>query len=450
MSTGRDQILADVRQYHARRLSPSFIPGETYIPVSGKVVDAEDLVHMVDAALDMWLTAGRFAASFETALATYCELRRALLTVSGSAANLLAFAALTSPTLGSRRIKPGSEVITVAAGFPTTVNPIVQHGCVPVFVDVEADTHNIDVRQLEAALSQKTRAVMLAHTLGNPFDIAAVKAFCTKHQLFLIEDCCDALGAHFDDRPVGTFGDLSTLSFYPAHHITTGEGGAVLTDNPELARIVVSMRDWGRDCWCAPGVDNTCKKRFCTKRGDLPEGYDHKYIYSHVGYNLKMTDLQASIGLSQLTKADNFIAKRRDNHAYLYRRLQDEGMSRYFSLPRSLPNAQPSCFGFALTIHPETGISRNEFVTRLEERRVGTRLLFAGNLSRQPAYSDVNYRISGDLTNTDHVMRNSFWVGCWPGLNFTMLDTIVDAIVDIARSMAPVSRGISSRTETPR
>ncbi|OSM02259.1 putative DegT/DnrJ/EryC1/StrS aminotransferase [Magnetofaba australis IT-1] len=401
------------------------------MPASGKVVEGEDLAQLVDASLDLWLTAGRFDAEFSEKLAAFCGLKRARTTVSGSAANLLALTALTSTSL-ERPLQAGDEVLTVAAGFPTTVAPIIQNGCVPVFVDVDPHTHNVDVAKLAEAVTPKTRAIMLAHTLGNPFDLAAVSAIAKQHDLYLIEDCCDALGARFDDKPVGTFGDLATLSFYPAHHITTGEGGAVLSDSAQLIKLVESFRDWGRDCWCPPGRDNTCKKRFAQKLGDLPEGYDHKYTYAHLGYNLKMTDMQAAIGISQLAKAPRFIKARNANFDALTTAFKQAGLDEYFHLPQATPGSQPSWFGYLLTRRESAPFSREDLTTYLEQRRVGTRLLFAGNLVRQPAFAGVNYRVHGDLTNADRAMRDSFWIGVWPGIDEQrrayMLETFVNFI----------------------
>ena len=394
-------------------------------------MDAEDCAHLVDASLDMWLTAGRYADRFEDELAVKFGRRFAKLTVSGSAANLLAFACLTSWKLGEKRIKPGDEVITVAAGFPTTVNPIVQHGCVPVFVDVDIDTHNVDVDLLEAAITPKTRAVMIAHSLGNPFDVARVAELCKRHGLYLVEDCCDAFGATVGGQGVGTFGDVATLSFYPAHHITMGEGGAVMMNSPLLAKIAESFRDWGRDCYCKPGQDNTCNKRFNWRLGDLPKGYDHKYIYSHVGYNLKVSDMQAAVGVSQLKKLDRFIDRRRENFAGLTERLVARGLDRYYHLPVPTPGTEPSWFGYLLTVRDGSGITRNVVTRTLEERRVGTRMLFAGNLIKQPAFRDVEYRVHGGLENTDKIMNDSFWVGVWPGIDDARLDYMADTLLAI-------------------
>ena len=427
----RDEILRLARAYHAARLSAPFIPGQTYIPPSGKVMDEDDCAHLVDASLDMWLTAGRFADQFEEELAIKCGRRFSKLTVSGSSANLLAFACLTSWKLGDRALKPGDEVITVAAGFPTTVAPIVQYGCIPVFVDVDIDTHNVDVDLLEAAIGPKTRAVMIAHSLGNPFDVARVAALCKQHKLWLIEDCCDAFGATVKGKKVGTFGDVATLSFYPAHHITMGEGGAVLLDNPLLAKIAESFRDWGRDCYCKPGVDNTCNKRFNWRLGELPKGYDHKYTYSHIGYNMKVSDMQAAVGVSQLKKVDQFIARRRANFEGLGTRLRQLGVDRYLHLPSATAGTEPSWFGYLMTVRDGSGVSRNLLTRTLEERKVGTRLLFAGNLTKQPAFKNVAYRVHGTLTNTDKVMNDSFWVGVWPGIDEQRLDYMTATLAEI-------------------
>lgn len=427
----RAEILRLARDYHGARAQPAFEPGVTYIPPSGKVLDADDCVSLIDASLDMWLTAGRYADQFEEELAAKFGRKHAKLTVSGSAANLLAFACLTSWKLGEKRIKPGDEVITVAAGFPTTVAPIVQYGCIPVFVDVDVETHNVDVALLEAAITDKTRAVMIAHSLGNPFDVKRVAALCKQHGLYLIEDCCDAFGAYVDGQHVGTFGDVATLSFYPAHHITMGEGGAVLMNSPMLAKIAESFRDWGRDCYCKPGVDNTCNKRFGWRLGDLPKGYDHKYTYSHIGYNLKVSDMQAAVGVSQLKKLDHFVDRRRENFAGLERRLRARGLDRLFHLPVPTPGTEPSWFGYLLTVRDGSGLVRNAVTRTLEERKVGTRMLFAGNLTKQPAFRDVAYRVHGDLTNTDKIMNDSFWVGVWPGIDEARLDYMVDTLAAI-------------------
>ena len=406
--------------------------GKDYIPVTGKLIDSEDLLHAVDASLDGWLTTGRYANQFEKELARYFGCRFSLFVNSGSSANLVAFYTLTSPKLGERAIRPGDEVITVAAGFPTTVNPIIQFGCIPVFVDVDIPTYNISVSQLENAISSKTKAIMIAHTLGNPFNLKVVVEFAKKYNLWLIEDDCDSLGATYDNKKTGTFGDLATLSFYPAHHITTGEGGAVLINNPSLKKIAESFRDWGRDCWCEPGVDNTCGKRFDQELGELPCGYDHKYTYSHLGFNLKATDMQAAIGLNQLKKADYFVEKRRQNHKSLNEILKQ--FEEYFILPQATENSNPSWFGFLITIRPETNINRNELVRYLELNKIGTRLLFAGNLTKQPAYLNTKIRIIGELNNTDLIMNHSFWLGVWPGLEISHYEYIADVIKKFLKS----------------
>lgn len=416
----------------AKATGKRIVAGQDYIPVTGKVLDESDLLAGVEAVLDGWLTAGRFAEQFERELARYFGSRFSFLVNSGSSANLLAFYALTSPKLGDDAIRPGDEVITVAAGFPTTINPMIQFGCVPVFLDVDIPTYNIRAEDIEAAVTDKTSAIMIAHTLGNPFNLEAVMRVAKKYDLWVIEDDCDSLGATFQGKKTGSFGDLATLSFYPAHHITMGEGGAVLVNNARLKKIVESFRDWGRDCWCAPGKDNTCGERFCQKLGDLPEGYDHKYTYSHIGFNLKATDPQAAIGLSQLKKADFFVSRRRENHRYLYNRFK--AMEKYFILPEATPDSDPSWFGFLLTIRPETGIDRNALVSFLEGRKIGTRLLFGGNLTKQPAYKDVRYRVHDGLKNTDVIMNHSFWLGVWPGLEREHLDYMVDRVGDFLRS----------------
>jgi CDP-4-dehydro-6-deoxyglucose reductase, E1 len=423
----RQQILDLTTQYVEEAFPPAeFKPGVTPVPVSGKVIDAADVGAVVESALDGWFTTGRFAEDFERKLARFVGVRCASLVNSGSSANLLAVTALTSPKLGERRLKPGDEVITVAAGFPTTINPIIQNRLVPVFVDVTLPTYEIDVTQLEAALSSKTRAVMIAHTLGNVFDLDAVTAFVKKHDLWLIEDCCDALGSTWNGRHVGTFGDIATVSFYPAHHITLGEGGAVLTDKPNLQLLIESFRDWGRDCWCDPGKDNTCGKRFEWQLGELPCGYDHKYTYSHIGYNLKVTDMQAAVGVAQLEKLDGFIEARRRNFATLRKgleRLQDVLM-----LPEATANSDPSWFGFPIAVRPESGVTRDRVTLHLNSRKIGTRLLFGGNLVRQPAYQNIKYRVAHDLSRTDYIMRSVFWLGIFPGLNEAMLDFVADTI----------------------
>lgn len=425
----RSRILELVGEYHAAAFAPPpFVPGVSPVPISGKVFAAEDMQLLAESTLDFWLTSGRFADQFEKAFAPRFNCRHAMLVNSGSSANLVAVSALCSPMLGERRLRPGDEVITVAAGFPTTVNPIVQNGLVPVFVDVTLPTYNIDVAQLEAAMSPRVRAIVIAHTLGNPFDIDAVMAFAKRHGLYVIEDCCDAVGSRYKDQPVGSFGDLATTSFYPAHHITMGEGGCVLTNRPKLKRIAESLRDWGRDCWCDPGKENTCGKRFDQQFGELPPGYDHKYVFSQIGYNLKVTDMQAAVGVAQLAKLDGFIAARRRNFDLLHRGL--EAHEDLFILPEATAGSEPSWFGFPIALRPGTPFNRNQLVRFLEERRIGTRQLFAGNLARQPAYQDVAYRVCGTLTNTDIVMNNVFWIGVFPGITPAMIDYVLSVFAE--------------------
>lgn len=423
----RARIGALVEEYAARALAtPAFKPGETVLPPSGKVIGAPELRNMVEAALDGWLTSGRFNDAFERRLAAYVGVEHVLTTNSGSSANLLAFMALTSPRLGERAIRPGDEVITVAAGFPTTVNPILQFGAVPVFVDVDLPTYNIDASLVEAAITPRTRAIMLAHTLGNPFDLDTIGALAKKHGLWLVEDCCDALGTTYRGRRVGTFGDIATLSFYPAHHITMGEGGAVMTSNPELRSIAESFRDWGRDCYCGPGKDNTCGRRFCQQHGTLPQGYDHKYTYSHLGYNLKITDMQAACALAQLDRLDGFVATRKAHFARLRERLKS--CEHFLLLPEATPQGDPSWFGFPITLEPEAASDRVDLLGYLEQFRIGTRLLFAGNLTRQPYMQGRTYRVHGSLERTDRVMNDTFWIGVHPGLDPERLDFIAETI----------------------
>jgi CDP-6-deoxy-D-xylo-4-hexulose-3-dehydrase len=423
----RNEILALTREYFQLQWpGKAFVPGETPVPVSGRVFDDNDVVSLVDSSLDFWLTTGRFAAEFEPRFARTVGTDFALLVNSGSSANLLAIACLTSRTLGDRRIQPGDEVITVSAGFPTTVNPILQAGAVPVFVDVTIPSYNIDISQLEAALSPRTRAIIAAHTLGNPFDAQAVKDFAKAHNLWFIEDCCDALGSTLGGKGVGTFGDIATFSFYPAHHITMGEGGAVAMSNPQLKKLVESFRDWGRDCWCPPGKDNTCGRRFDWKLGDLPFGYDHKYTYSEVGYNLKVTDMQAAVGLSQLDKLPEFTAARRRNFDLLTEGLRD--LVGQLILPEATPGSDPNWFGYPLAVREDCGRTRNQVTRHLDSAKIGTRLLFGGNLVRQPAYQHAPHRVIGDLPNADFVMNQVFWIGVFPGLTDDMIAYMIQEL----------------------
>jgi CDP-6-deoxy-D-xylo-4-hexulose-3-dehydrase len=417
----RSQISALVDEYRRATETPgTFFPGVTSVPPSGKLLGGKELNYMVEAALDGWLTTGRFNDAFELKLAEFMGVKHLITVNSGSSANLVAFSCLTSPRLGGKAIQPGDEVIAVAAGFPTTVNPILQFGAVPVFVDVDIGTYNIAVEKIEAAISSKTKAIMLAHTLGNPFNLTVIQELCRKYDLWLVEDCCDALGSEYNGQKVGTFGDIGTLSFYPAHHITMGEGGAVFTNNLELKQIAESFRDWGRDCYCPPGKDNTCSKRFCWQLGNLPAGYDHKYTYSHLGYNLKITDMQAACGLAQLEQAQSFIERRKENFEFLQNRLAS--CQDHLILPQATPNSDPSWFGFPITLREDAPVSRLELLQYLDQQKVGTRLLFAGNLTRQPYMLGRNFRVSGSLENTDRVMNQTFWVGLQPALTEEMLD----------------------------
>ncbi|MDY4368053.1 lipopolysaccharide biosynthesis protein RfbH [Pectobacterium brasiliense] len=420
----REDIAKLVEQYANQAFaSKVFLAGESVIPPAGKVIGAPEIKMMVDACLDGWLTTGRFNREFERRLGEFLGVKHVLTTVSGSAANLLALATLTSPKLGDRALKAGDEVITVAAGFPTTVNPSIQYGLIPVFVDVHIPTYNIDPSKIEAAISDKTRAIMIAHTLGNVFDLSEVKRIADKYNLWLIEDCCDALGAKYNGQIVGTFGDIATVSFYPAHHITMGEGGAVFTNSSELKTITESFRDWGRDCYCEPGCDNTCGNRFGQKLGSLPFGYDHKYTYSHVGYNLKISDMQAACGLAQMDRLPDFVAKRNANFDYLKAGLAS--CEEFIELPEATPNSEPSWFGFPITLKEESGISRVDLIKFLDDAKIGTRLLFAGNLTRQPYFEGVKYRVVGELTNTDRIMNQTFWIGIYPGLDTEHLDFVI-------------------------
>lgn len=428
----RSEILSLVQGFGAEKSDDveHFAPGETPIPVSGKVLDSADYVSLVDAALDGWLTSGRFHKEFERGLAKFVDVRDAVFVNSGSSANLAALSALTSPKLGARSLRPGDEIITVAAGFPTTVNPIIQNGLRPVLVDIELGTYDAIAERLREAISPKTRGIMMAHTLGNPFNLDVVMELKEQHNLWLVEDSCDALGATYRGRKTGSFGDTATVSFYPAHHITTGEGGAVFVNSPLVRKQVESFRDWGRDCYCETGKDNTCKKRFDWQLGDLPRGYDHKYIYSHIGYNLKATDMQAALGVSQLKKLPEFIRRRNENFQYLF-----EGLNKVpgLILPRPTENSEPSWFGFPITLEPELNFTRSELIQHLDERKIGTRLLFGGNLTRQPAYRNVDFRVVGDLTNTDIVTERTFWIGVYPGLTQPMLQFVVDTISEFVR-----------------
>ncbi len=421
----RNKIMALVEEYYATAFPPvQFVPGKTPVPVSGRIFDAEDIQCLVDSSLDFWLTTGRFAKTFEKEFSKFVGAGYSSLTNSGSSANLLAISSLTSPRLGDRALKAGDEVITVAAGFPTTVNPIIQNGLIPVFVDISLPTYNIDTAQLDRAISQRTKAIFLAHTLGNPFDLEKVAEFAKDRGLWLVEDCCDALGSTYKGQNAGAFGELSTFSFYPAHHITMGEGGCVCTNRRDLKVLVESFRDWGRDCWCDTGEDNTCKRRFEWKLGDLPFGYDHKYCYSHIGYNLKATDMQAAVGVSQMKKLPTFIETRRKNFQMLHRGLSD--LQEFLILPEATPGSNPSWFGFPITVRDSAPFSRNDLVLFLDEHKIATRLLFGGNLTRQPAYRDVPFRVAGELKVSDTVMNQTFWIGLYPGISEPMMDYVLD------------------------
>ena len=410
----------------SKNINKAIIPGESYIPVSGKVIDEEDILWGIESMMDAWLTAGRFSVKLERELARYFGSRFSLLVNSGSSANLLAFYALTSPKLLDRAIKTGDEIITVAAGFPTTINPLIQFGCIPVFVDVHIPTYNIIVDDIEKAITPKTKAIMIAHTLGNPFNVKKIKEICDKYNLWLIEDTCDALGSKYNNQLVGTFGDLATLSFYPAHHITMGEGGAVFTNSIKLKRIAESFRDWGRDCYCEPGKDNTCNKRFDWQLGDLPYGYDHKYTYSHMGYNLKITDMQAACGLAQVDKIENFITIRKNNYDFLYKNLND--LQEFIILPESEKNSEPSWFGFPISLRKNNKFNRNDLLKYLNSNKIGTRLLFSGNLIKQPYMKDVLFKAHSNLKNTDFVMENTFWIGVYPGLSKDHLSYAIEKL----------------------
>jgi len=433
----RKVILEKTREFYEEEFSKSeFTPGVTPIPVSGKVFDAQELAYLVDASLDFWLTTGRFAQKFEKEFSKFLGVRTSALCNSGSSANLLAVSALTSPQLKDRRLRPGDEVITLAAGFPTTVNPIVQNQLKPVFIDIEKETFGVDVNRLAEAVNPKTKAVILAHTLGNPFDIDAVREITEQHGLWLIEDNCDALGSRYKGRLTGTFGDIATMSFYPAHHITMGEGGCVVTDDVVLNKIMTSFRDWGRDCWCDPGRDNTCGRRFDQRQGELPEGYDHKYIYSHIGYNLKLTDMQAAVGLAQLQKLENFIQIRKRNWALLYQGLKP--LEEFLVLSEATPGSDPSWFGFLITVRENAFFSRTDLINHLENHKIATRLLFGGNLVKQPAYKDLDCRVVGDLKNTDRVMNQTFWIGTYPAITEGMIEYVIETITAFVKQKSCV------------
>ncbi len=436
-TSARNRIFRQVAAYYKKfHKKPAFRPGESFVNYGGRVYDEKEMINLTDTALDFWLTSGRYCAEFERQLGAYLGVKHVSLVNSGSSANLIAFMALTSPKLGARRIKPGDEVITVAAGFPTTVTPIIQYGAVPVFVDVELPSYNINCSLLKKALSKKTKAVMLAHTLGNPFNIKAVKDFCLKHSVYLIEDNCDALGSRYDGKFTGTFGDIGTSSFYPPHHMTMGEGGAVYTNDGQLKRLIDSFRDWGRDCWCPSGKDNTCGCRFTQKFGGLPLGYDHKYVYSHFGYNLKATEMQAAVGLAQLKKFPAFVEARKKNWAYLKRALAP--FAKQLILPEPTPNADPSWFGFLVTVRENAGFTRDQLVAHLEANKIQTRMLFAGNLIKHPCFDEMRatgrgYRVAGKLENTDRILNSTFWIGVYPGMTHEMLQYMAKTFADFLR-----------------
>jgi CDP-6-deoxy-D-xylo-4-hexulose-3-dehydrase len=421
-----------IKEYYAGKPKEAFVPGKTYINYAGRVYDHREIVNLVDSSLEFWLTSGRYAKEFETKLSEFLKIKYCMLVNSGSSANLLALTALISPLLKERRLRPGDEVITTACGFPTTLNPIIQNNCVPVFVDVELGNYNIDVSKIEKTISKKTKAIFVPHTLGNPVNIDKILELVKKYNLWFIEDNCDALGTKYKDKYTGTFGNISTCSFYPAHHITMGEGGAVLTNDPLLRRIIISFRDWGRDCYCEPGLDNTCKKRFSWRLRKLPFGYDHKYIYSHIGYNLKVTDMQAAIGVAQLEKLPKFIETRKKNFAYLYSHLKK--YEKHLLLPQATKNSEPSWFGFPILVKEDAPFKRADIVNYLEENKVATRMLFGGNLIKQPAYENIKYRVYRDLKNTDLVMNNLFWVGVYPGINKERLEYVVKTIKNFIES----------------
>ena len=428
----KKEIFQKVKEFYKyRKQKEKFVAGKTRVNYAGRVYDEKEMINLIDASLDFWLTAGKYAKKFEEEFAKFLGVKYCLLTNSGSSANLLAISALTSPKLGKRRLKPGDEVITTACGFPTTLNPIIQNNLTPVFIDINLGTYNIQTEKIEKAISKKTKAIFAAHTLGNPINLDKILKIVKKYNLWFIEDNSDALGSKYRGRYTGTFGDIATLSFYPAHQMTMGEGGAVVTNNPLLKKIIASFRDWGRDCWCEPGCDNTCRKRFSWKLGKLPFGYDHKYIYSHIGYNLKITDMQAAIGVAQLKKLPYFIKTRRKNFDYLYKSLKK--YEKYFILPKPEKNSQPCWFGFPLLVKKDAPFTRNEIVQYLENNKITTRMLFGGNLIKQPAYQNVKCRIFNSLKNTDLVMNNLFWIGVYPGLNKEMLDYMVESFKEFLK-----------------